>query len=261
MTALVHSPTALADADLAEAVLGAVRFVVEKERLRGQIEATSTDAAALPTGFVTLLMTDIEGSTALLRKLGDRYGALLNDVRGADPRGGVAGQRPRDRCARRRVLCGLRAPGRRAGGGGGHPARPRPPPVARRSGRPGARRDSQRAPHADRCRLHRAGRCTPRPGSATAAHGGQILVSAATRAAIGDRGPAGLRFRSLGRHRLPGLPDTEMLLQALAQGLRSRFPPPRVGRGSIRRDRRVRPGDRKRGAGDQMELPQAPPRP
>jgi hypothetical protein len=83
MTALVHSPTALDDADLAEAVLGAVRFVVEKERLRGQIEATSTDAAALPTGFVTLVMTDIEGSTALLRRLGDRYGALLNDVRGA----------------------------------------------------------------------------------------------------------------------------------------------------------------------------------
>src|SRR5882672_8617873 len=82
MTALVHSPTALDDADLAETVLGAVRFVVEKERLRGQVEATSTDAAALPTGFVTLLMTDIEGSTALLRRLGDRYGALLNDVRG-----------------------------------------------------------------------------------------------------------------------------------------------------------------------------------
>ena len=40
------------------------------------------EAAALPTGFVTLLMSDIEGTTVLLRKLGDRYGALLNDVRG-----------------------------------------------------------------------------------------------------------------------------------------------------------------------------------
>src|SRR5215468_1057088 len=60
----------------------ALRFVVEKERLHGQIQATSTDAAALPTGFVTLLMTDIEGSTALLRKLGDRYGGPLNDARG-----------------------------------------------------------------------------------------------------------------------------------------------------------------------------------
>src|SRR5439155_1044261 len=81
MTALVHDPTILDDTALAETVLDAVRFVVERDRLHGQIQATSTDAAALPTGFVTLLMTDIEASTVLLRKLGDRYGALLNDVR------------------------------------------------------------------------------------------------------------------------------------------------------------------------------------
>src|SRR5437868_13612496 len=81
MTALVHDPTILDDPALAETVLDAVRFVVEKDRLHGQIQAKSTDAAALPTGFVTLLMTDIEASTVLLRKLGDRYGALLNDVR------------------------------------------------------------------------------------------------------------------------------------------------------------------------------------
>src|SRR5918992_1059462 len=31
----------------------------------------------LPTGTVTLLFTDIEGSTRLLRSLGDRYGAML----------------------------------------------------------------------------------------------------------------------------------------------------------------------------------------
>src|SRR5947209_16820741 len=82
MTALVHDPTILDDPALAETVMDAVRFVVEKDRLQGQIQATSTAAAALPTGFVTLLMTDIEASTVLLRKLGDRYGAPLNDVRG-----------------------------------------------------------------------------------------------------------------------------------------------------------------------------------
>ena len=69
MTALVHDPMVLDDADLSETVLTAVPFVIEKERLRGQIQATSTDAAALPSGFVTLLMTDIEASTALLRRL------------------------------------------------------------------------------------------------------------------------------------------------------------------------------------------------
>src|SRR5262245_18962352 len=67
-TALVHDPAILKDPDLAETVLGAVRFVIENDRLRGCIEATATDAAALPIGFVTFLMSDIEDSTALLRK-------------------------------------------------------------------------------------------------------------------------------------------------------------------------------------------------
>src|SRR5438445_10514388 len=82
MTAIVHDPTVLDDPGLAETVLAAVRFVVEKERAHGQIQAPSTDAAALPTGFVTLLMPDIEASTALLRRLCDRSADLLNDLRG-----------------------------------------------------------------------------------------------------------------------------------------------------------------------------------
>src|SRR5574341_197713 len=82
MTALVHDPTILDDPDLTKTVLDAVRFVVEKDRLRGQIPATATAASALPTGFVTLVMSDIEASTALLQRLGDRYAVLLNDVRG-----------------------------------------------------------------------------------------------------------------------------------------------------------------------------------
>src|SRR5438105_3191086 len=88
MTAIVHDPKILDDPDLTKTVLDAVRFVVERDRLHGEIHATSTEAAALPTGFVTLLMTDIEGSTVLLRRLGDRYGPLLNDVR-ATLRAGV----------------------------------------------------------------------------------------------------------------------------------------------------------------------------
>src|SRR5690348_213870 len=32
---------------------------------------------ALPTGTVTMLFTDIEGSTRLLKQLGERYGELL----------------------------------------------------------------------------------------------------------------------------------------------------------------------------------------
>ena len=63
----------------------------------------------------------------------------------------------------------------------------------------------------------------------SAAHGGQIVVSGETRAAVGTSAPAGVRFRSLGRHRLPGLPDVETLFQVQAKGLRPAFPKPRIG--------------------------------
>src|SRR5262245_60548375 len=61
--------------------VGFITGQLQSERLQGQIQATSTDAATLPKGFVTLLMTDIEASTELLRQLGDRYGTVLNDIR------------------------------------------------------------------------------------------------------------------------------------------------------------------------------------
>ncbi len=38
-------------------------------------------SAGLPTGTVTLLFTDIEGSTRLLQRLGDRYGDVLAECR------------------------------------------------------------------------------------------------------------------------------------------------------------------------------------
>src|SRR4051812_11277540 len=54
--------------------------------ITGQLEAERAFARhdsprPLPSGFVTMLLTDIEGSTALLDHLGDGYGDLLNDVR------------------------------------------------------------------------------------------------------------------------------------------------------------------------------------
>jgi class 3 adenylate cyclase len=93
----------------------------------------------------------------------------------------------------------------------------------------------------------------------SAAHGAQIVVSAATRAAVRESAPAGLRFRSLGRHRLAGLPEPETLFQVQAPGLRVSFPPPRVGRRPARRtqpDGRAPLGDRRRRAQEQLELPQ-----
>jgi class 3 adenylate cyclase len=231
MTAIVHDPTVLEDPGLAETVLAAVRFVVEKESLHGQIQATSTDAAALPTGFVTLLMTDIEASTALLRRLGDRYGGLLNDVRGilraavsrangreidarADEFFAVFG---RARAAVEAAVAIERAVGNRTWPDGLE-VRVR---VGIHSGHPTL---------TDVGYIGLAVHTTARVCSA--AHGGQIVVSGETRAAVGESAPPGIRFRSLGRHRLPGLPEAATLFQIQAKGLPPSFPRPRIGRRS-----------------------------
>ena len=55
-------------------------------------------------------------------------------------------------------------------------------------------------------------------------HGGQVVVTDKTRAAVADLLPIGVTFRSLGQHRLPGLPQAEALFQIGAKGLRTRFP-------------------------------------
>src|SRR5438045_3133089 len=55
---------------------------LRNERLQAETGRRAIDVAGLPRGRVTFLMTDIEGSTELLRDLGDRYGRVLRDVRG-----------------------------------------------------------------------------------------------------------------------------------------------------------------------------------
>lgn len=234
MTALVHAPAVLDDPRLAETVLAAVRFVVEKELLHGQIQATSTDAAALPTGFVTLLMSDIESSTGLLRRLGDRYGDLLNDLRGilraavlrasgreidarADEYFAVFERAP---AAIEAAVAVQRALGKRAW--------PDEVQVRVRMGI-----HSGRPTLTDVGYIGLAVHTTARV--CAAAHGGQIVVSSRTRGAVGSPGPAGIRFRTLGRYRLPNLPALETLFQVQAKGLRGAFPKPRVRRGAPRR--------------------------
>jgi class 3 adenylate cyclase len=58
------------------------------------------------------------------------------------------------------------------------------------------------------------------------AHGGQIVIS--SQSMDGMPTPAGVTFRSLGEHRLAGLPHSHALYQVHAKGLRTRFPPLRV---------------------------------
>ena len=57
------------------------------------------------------------------------------------------------------------------------------------------------------------------------AHGGQVLLSAATAELVGAHLPEGVTLRAMGEHRLKGLPNPERLLQVVASDLRADFPP------------------------------------
>jgi predicted ATPase/class 3 adenylate cyclase len=58
-----------------------------------------------------------------------------------------------------------------------------------------------------------------------AAHGGQVVVSHATRTLLGDGTLGGASFRPLGTHRLKDIPGPEALYQLVAKGLADGFPP------------------------------------
>ncbi len=235
--------------------VGFITGQLESERRQGQREATSTNAASLPTGFVTLLMTDIESSTVLLRRLGDRYGTFLNDVR-AILREAVLRVSGREIDARADEFFAVFE--------GAGPAVEAAVAIQRELGsrawtdglevrvRVGIHSGEPTLTDVGYIGLpvHTAARVC------SAAHGGQIVVSAATRVAIGTAAPSGIRFRSLGRHRLAGLPEAETLFQIQARGLRVDFPKPRVGRRSVAR-RQIEDG-RAGAAEDQLELPQPP---
>ncbi len=60
-----------------------------------------------------------------------------------------------------------------------------------------------------------------------AAHGGQVLVTQAVSDLIGDRLPAGLALRELGRIRLRDLASAERVFQLVHPSLPRAFPPPR----------------------------------
>jgi predicted ATPase/class 3 adenylate cyclase len=60
------------------------------------------------------------------------------------------------------------------------------------------------------------------------AHGEQIVVSRSTRELAGDQPVSDAGYRPLGRHRLKDVPVAEELLQVLVPGLREEFPPLRT---------------------------------
>jgi class 3 adenylate cyclase len=227
MTALVHDRKVLEHPDLVKTVTAAVRLAVENERLRGQVEAQTRDARTLPAGQITFLLTDIEGSTDLLQRLGDRYAALLADVR-AIIRGSVhrAGGREVDARADEFFAVFERAPAaldtalaiERA--------------VRGRAWPEGVKVRLRTGIHSGRPTLTDTGYVGLAVNTVAricaAAHGSQILLSTAARDAVGRSRPAGARLRSLGPHRLRGLREQQVLFQVEAAGLPARFPPPRT---------------------------------
>jgi predicted ATPase/class 3 adenylate cyclase len=63
---------------------------------------------------------------------------------------------------------------------------------------------------------------------ASAAYGGQVLLSSATVSAVRGDLPAGVALRDLGVHRLKDLSEPERLYQLVIEGAANDFPPPRT---------------------------------
>ncbi len=178
----------------------------------------------LPSGTVTLLFSDIEGSTALLSRLGDRYAAALSAQR-VLLRDALCRYRGRElgtegdsffvvfESAGDAVGCCVEAQRALAGHDwpGGDAVRVR---MGLHSGEPARYENSYIGMD-----VHRAARI------AAAAHGGQVVMSDAARLLAASRLPAGVSVRDLGFHRLKDIEAAEHVYQLVAPGLPDRFPP------------------------------------
>jgi predicted ATPase/class 3 adenylate cyclase len=183
-----------------------------------------TSRHELPTGTVTLLFTDIEGSTRLLNALGERYGETLAThhrlLRAAFQAHagcefGTQGDAFFVAFARAEDAAAAAAAAPRALAG--HPW-PEGSPVRVRmglhTGTPA--RTGEDYVGLD---LHRGARIC------AAAHGGQIVLSQATRALLSDDALDGAVLRDLGEHRLKDLPEREWLFELVLPDLPSELPP------------------------------------
>jgi class 3 adenylate cyclase len=193
-----------------------------------RVQARSTDVSMLPTGFVTFLLTDIEGSTKLLSHLGGRYEPLLNDVRNIIRRT-VSAAKGREVDARADEFFAVFD----SAGAALHAAVTIQRRLSKKAWPDGVDCKVRAGLHSGRPTLTRTGYIGLSVHTAarvcSVGHGGQILISSDTRAALEGEGPSGVSFRPLGKHRLPGIARAETLYQVEAQGLVSHFPPLRVG--------------------------------
>lgn len=184
-------------------------------------------STSLPTGTVTFMFTDIEGSTLLLRRLGDAF-IEVNDRHLAILRTAISG-----------------AGGIVVSTEGDAFFAVFPSAISAIEAAVAAQRalDDESWPEdvtvAVRIGLHtgegtlggdnyvgldvvRAARI------ADAAHGGQILLSDSTAALVAKDLPTGLRLRNLGSHELKSLANPEVISEVLIEGLEQEVPPLRT---------------------------------
>ena len=177
----------------------------------------------LPTGTVTLLFTDIEGSTRLLQQLGDRYAGILTEFRQllraafrrwngyeVDTQGDaffVAFARATDAVSAavemQRALAAHPWPD-------GAPVHVR---IGLHTGEP--QRSVEGYVGLD---VHRAARIM------SAGHGGQVLLSQTTRDLVEHDLPDGVSLRDLGAHRLKDLLHPSHLFALVISDLPADFP-------------------------------------
>jgi predicted ATPase/class 3 adenylate cyclase len=181
-----------------------------------------------PTGTVTFLFTDIEGSTRLLQELGDRYEDMEVQhaaiLRQAIAEGGGIQIRtegdsffatfPRPAGAVHAAVAAQRAL-----------AKYRWPDGAllrvRMGMHTGEGKTGGTGAGADYIGIdvNRAARI------AASGHGGQVLISEATRALVERTLPEGVKIRDLGEHRLKDIEYPERLYDLVIDGLPADFPP------------------------------------
>ena len=190
----------------------------------GQLRlARGSERPALPTGFVTMLMSDIEGSTALVDRLGNDYRDLLAGVRQLQrertvERGGVVVEARADEffavfdqpAAAVEAATAIQRDLDERAWAEGLPVRVR---IGIHSGYPTLSDDNYIG-----LAVHQAARIC------SAAHGGQVVVSGDLKLALTGIAITGISFKRLGSFSLRGIPGAVPLHQVVASGLARRFP-------------------------------------
>jgi class 3 adenylate cyclase len=227
LAALLHDPALLDEPDLVASAAAALGLAVERDRLESSLRAQAADARRLPRGQVTLLFADIEGSTGLAERLGERWPDTLLEVRrlvaGLVRRaGGVEVDARADEylavfteadAAVHASLAIQRGLAARAWAGGER-VRLR---IGLHAGTPELSDEGYVG-----AEVHRVARI------GSAGHGGQVVLSESARQALGDDLPIDVDLVALGEFRLRGLDRPERLHQLVVPDLPRDFPPLRA---------------------------------